>query len=391
MEGRLVLSDEEGLAIAWDAAGAQQHLQSEGLERERCLFIPESLVQAAGDDGLRVVRGVEGFEAQCWKDGFLRASRWWAEPLTPRDWQEFVHASGGARHAALDVATAVPEPQVFEAAAVPWAKHYPLHVSANDAAGLEHRLVLAGALGLTLSAGALAHQFWDAQQKGRALSQQISDTKTAAATVLSARDATVAAVDDVKKMANWFAVPQPIDVIGYLHDALGRSGVQVKDLELEGDKLRLGLQLTPQATRAAVVKDLQAGGWVADVTEVRADNARGLLTMEMRLIGSRPPAAAMATAGAAPPAAAPVAAPVSGGGVPPGVTAAFAAGGTPAPAARVPAPAPAAVAPRPATAPAAPASAVMIPGPPLSSIMKDGKLDPSYVPPADVFNTPPRR
>jgi len=93
--------------------------------------------------------------------------------------------------------------------------------------------------------------------------------------------------------------------------------------------------------------------------------------MEMRVVASRPGTAAPAAVVQEP--AAPAAA-VQAGGIPAGAAAAL--GGT--------GPAPAVSRAVPARAAAA-GSAVVIPGPPLSTIMKDGKLDPSYVPPPEVF------
>lgn len=360
---RLVLAGEDGLAIAWDATAAQQQLADAGLAPERCHFIPETLMQAAGPDGLRLLRASEGFEAQCWRDGLLRASRWWAEPLTTQDWQEFMHLSGAGR-AADD---ALPQPQEAALAASAWARHYPLHATSDGADGTEQRLVFVGALALALTTGLLAHQLWDARQQGRALARQIADVKAATAPVLGARDATMAAVNEVEKLAAWFALPLPVDVIGYLHDALGRSGVQVKDLDLEGDKLRLGLQLAPSATRAGIVRDLQAGGWFVDVAEVRADNARGLLTMDMRIVGLRPPVSGTAV-------------PVTEAAVPPAPLA-VAAMPAPAPTAKAPAAAPPQASPMPA--PARPPQ-----GPPKPIIAKP---DAEGMPPPDVFNAIPNR
>lgn len=367
LAARLVLSGEDGLAIAWDGAAAELQLLTAGQPVERCQFIPETLLQLPGADGLRLLSCSEGFEAQCWQDGWLRASRWWSEPLTSKDWQEFVHASGPARGGA----DALPQPEEASLAASAWAKHYPLHAAADGANGVERRLVFGGALALTLTLGTLAHQLWNAHQHGQALAWQMADVKTATASVLGARDATLAAVDEVDRLAAWFALPLPVDVIGYLHDALGRSGVQIKDLDLEGDKLRLGLQLMPNATRAGIVKDLQAGGWFVDVAEVRADNARGLLTMEMRIVGLRPPVdAAAATTPSAPnveatpPAVAPVKAAVVNA---PAV-----------PVQSQPAPAPV-----PVQTPARP-----LQGPPKPIVAKP---DANGMPPPDVFNAIPNR
>lgn len=369
---RLALFGEDGFAIAWDGAAAQQQLVANGLTPQRCQFMPETLMQPVGPDGLRLLRCAEGFEAQCWRDGFLRASRWWAYALTAQDWQEFVHASGSGR----DAGGALPEPQ-SAALTGPWAKHYPLHATADGAEGLEQRVVFVAALALTLATGMVAHQLWGAHQQGQSLARQIVDVKAATEPVLTARDAAMAAVDEVDKLAAWFALPLPVDVIGYLNDTLGRSGVQVKNLDLEGDKLRLGLQLTPNATRAGIVKDLQSGGWFVDVSEVRADNARGLLTMEMRIVGLRPPAAGTGDATAAAPAG--VAAPA------------------PAPAMATQAQAPITQAPKPAPAPA-PATAQVSPAPVRPAPVPQGpakpiiaKPDANGMPPPDVFNAIPNR
>lgn len=375
---RLALAGDEGLAIAWDADAVEAQIRAAGLPPERCQVLPQTLLQAPGADGLRLLRLSEGYEAQCWRDGWLRASRWWAQPLTPQDWQEFVHASGGAR----DATASPPEPVQAEVAPAAWTRHHPLHASADGSQDAERRLVWAGALALTWAAGLLAHQLWDARQQGQALSQQIADVKQATAPVLGARDATMAVIDEVDKLAAWYAVPLPVDVIAHLHDTLSRSGVQVKDLELEGSKLRLALQLAPSATRAGIVRDLQAGGWFTDVVEVRADNARGLLTMDMRIVGLRPPVAGPVAAAASPSpvVAAPSAAPQA---VAPSVA-------TPAPS-RAPVAAQAAPTPTPtptpATAPArAPAPAPREPAKPIIA-----KPDANGMPPPDVFNAIPNR
>ena len=364
---RLVLSGEEGLAIAWDAAAVQQQLLANSMAPERCQFIPETLLQPVGTEGLRLQCCAEGFEAQSWRDGFLRASRWWANPLTAQDWQEFVHASG----AGMDAGGMPPQPQQPALAPSAWIKHYPLHAAAEGAESAEQRLVFVGALALTLVGGVLAHQLWDARQQGQSLARQIADVKSATAPVLSARDATMAVVDDVEKIAAWFALPLPVDVIGHLHDMLGRSGVLIKDLDLEGSKLRLGLQLAPNATRAGIVKDLQAGGWFTDVTEVRADNARGLLTMEMRIVGLRPPAAV--DAGVAP--VTEVAAPMR----------------TAPAAVAAPAPVQAPTAAPPRAVPAPTASTRQPPPPQGQPKPIVAKPDANGLPPPDVFNAIPNR
>jgi hypothetical protein len=352
---RLVVLGEQGLAVAWDDAAFHQDALAAGLPVERCQLLPETFAQAAGADGLRLIRGVEGFEAQQWQGGQLVASRWWPQALREADWREFVRACGASREIE---SAAMPGLELAATATAPWARHHPLHPSDDTERSTEQRLVLLGGIGLLLGAGVMAHQLWDAHSQERRLAQQVADLKAVASPVVAARDATLTQLAEVEKLANWFAVPQPVDVIGHLNDTLARSGVQVKELELDGDKLKVSLQLGPSTARANVVKDLQAGGWFTDATEARADNARNLLTMDMRIRGTLPPVVA--------PVAAPAPAPV---------------------AAVAPAPAPMNAAPAPnAVAPAAAPK-----GPPQPSKPIVAKPDANGLPPSSVFDAIPGR
>lgn len=373
-DARLAIAGELGLAVAWDAAALERDLQAAGADAGRFQVLPETFFAAKPADGLRLVQDVEGHEAQHWVDGWLAASRWWPHALTETDWAEFVRASGASRE---DGRMALPaaEPAVT---GQPWVRSHALQSSDDHARGAEQRLVFLGGVALTLAAGVMVHQWWDASREARRLTAQIGSLKAAASPVIAARDGTLAQVADIDKLAAWMAVPQPVDVIAHLNDTLGRSNVQIKELELERDKLRLSLQLGATTGRAVVVRELQAGGWFTDVTEARADNARGLLTMDMRIRGALPP---VARDGAESPAPGPA-----------GTTAAAAAPAPQAAPAAVPAPAPAPAA-RPAALPPPPPG-VQAPGPrppPGPSKPIIAKPDENGLPPASVFDAIPSR
>lgn len=365
---RLVIQGDLGLAVAWDEAALQQDVLAAGLLPERLQLLWETFTQATGPDGLRLLRGVEGYEAQQWHEGQLVASRWWPEALSEADWQEFIRACGAGRDGLV---VKMPEPQAPLAAVTPWAKHWPLHPSDDSERGHEQRLVMLGGLGFLLAVGVMAHQWWDAHSEERRLARQVAELKASAGPVVAARDATMAQMAEVEKLASWFATPQPVDVLGHLHDTLARLNVQVKELELEGDKLRLALQLGPNTGRANVVKELQAGGWFGDVTEVRADDARNLLVMDMRILGAVPPV----VAGADP--AAPI--PPVTAATPPAATAVATAPAV----APSPAPGPRAAAP---AAPAPPSKTPPQPGKPIVA-----KPDDNGMPPSSVFDAIPNR
>ncbi|RTL43526.1 MAG: hypothetical protein EKK53_09795 [Burkholderiales bacterium] len=370
-DARLALSGDHGLAVAWDAAALERDLQAAGADAARFQLMPETFSATKTGDGLRLVQGVEGFEAQHWLDGWLTASRWWPQALTEADWAEFVRASGASRDLS---AMALPAAQLVSAGQ-PWVRSHALQASDDHARGAEQRLVFMGGVALTLAAGVMVHQLWDAHREQRRLAAQLDSLKAAATPVVAARDGTLAQVADIEKLAAWMAVPQPVDVIGHLNETLGRSNVQIKELELERDKLRIALQLGANTGRAVVVRDLQAGGWFTDVTEARADNGRGLLTMDMRIRGAFPPEA-RAVGEAAVPVQGSVGTPVTSA--------------APAPQAAAPTPAPAA---RPAATPpplvqAAPPGP-RTPPPPAKPIM--AKPDENGLPPASVFDAIPSR
>lgn len=293
---RLILWDQLGLAIAWDEAALERDLAVHGLGLDRCLAIPELLVQRPMEAGVRLIRCLEGFEAQCWRAGQLHSSRWWPTAPSPEDWQTFLRAAGQrdelANAEALGSA-AIPEPIEVEQAAAPWVKHHALQATGdNGQHQLERRLVFASSVLLALAAGAAAHQLQGAWQLEHDLKAQVSEFRSKAEKVLQVRDKAVGEAAAVQKLASFSATPQPLEVIAHLHETLARTGVQIKDMELEGERLKLGLQLGPTVGRASIVKDLQSGGWFADVNEARGDGGgRGLLTLEVRIKGAHPPVA----------------------------------------------------------------------------------------------------
>ena len=77
----------------WDAVRVRDAMLGVEVMPGRMTVLPETALQVRGADGLRIVRCVEGFEGQCWSDGELRASRWWAEMPSAQSWTEFQRTS----------------------------------------------------------------------------------------------------------------------------------------------------------------------------------------------------------------------------------------------------------------------------------------------------------
>lgn len=78
----------------WNAAEVENAMQEAGVKPGSVVSVPETAFQERASDGLHLVQCSEGVEGQFWSDGELKASRWWADMPSPREWLEFQRVSG---------------------------------------------------------------------------------------------------------------------------------------------------------------------------------------------------------------------------------------------------------------------------------------------------------
>ncbi|HFB55298.1 MAG TPA: hypothetical protein ENJ46_05185 [Hellea balneolensis] len=79
-----IVKDDDGKKI-----GIWGYASPEGFSRT----LPESLAYEPAEAGERLVICMEGVEGQVWRDGVLRASRWWPQTPTQRQWQTFMRVA----------------------------------------------------------------------------------------------------------------------------------------------------------------------------------------------------------------------------------------------------------------------------------------------------------
>lgn len=317
---RLSPQGEIGLVVAWDARQADADLRAAGLAPERCDLVVEPMMRRPLHDGVILQRCLEGFEGQYWRGGVLQASRWWPVGPDLGEWRLFLHTVPG--EGLSEVGPALPAVLDLPWLGKPWVSLQGVNGDAQQADGRESRVLLVAGLALAFFAGVVGKQWWDVDQQQRRREAEIAALRDVGGPVLAQRDRALAAAALAQQWSQWLNEPLPIEVIAHLHEMLGKTGSQVRELELAGSTLRLALQLTPQASRSAIVRELQAGGWFKDVAEARVDSQRGLMVLDLRLEGLRAPLRAVAGASIAA-AANPVQAPAF---PPPSV---FSAGGKP--------------------------------------------------------------
>ncbi len=89
---RLVRDADDPLqAGVWSWDGAFQF--ETGVAAVSTRVIPETLARTGYEDGARLIRCIDGFEGQVWRDSALIASRWWRNTPTGREWQHFMRAA----------------------------------------------------------------------------------------------------------------------------------------------------------------------------------------------------------------------------------------------------------------------------------------------------------
>ena len=89
---RLERDPEDALqAGVWSWDGAFEF--EDGVIAAGVRVLPETLAREGGDNEARLVRCIDGFEGQVWRNRALFASRWWPRNPTAREWQHFIRAA----------------------------------------------------------------------------------------------------------------------------------------------------------------------------------------------------------------------------------------------------------------------------------------------------------
>ncbi|MBV8121835.1 MAG: hypothetical protein JO081_18065 [Alphaproteobacteria bacterium] len=122
----------------WDQQAVRQEAETVGVNVAQTPVVPETVLLPADTDGVRLVRTLEGIEAQCWRNGSLAASRWWPSLPDARAWMLFQR---GASILPERIAPALPAAVRLDWLDRPWTRSR--RASAFDIGQVDLRLVAA--------------------------------------------------------------------------------------------------------------------------------------------------------------------------------------------------------------------------------------------------------
>lgn len=255
---------ESGWAMVWcwDAGALRSSLESSSYNRAmRC--IPEAALRSRGADGLRLIRVLDGFEAQHWGDGELLASRWWGGHPTSADLVNFQRDCSVSPDSIASTLTAEDLPLLER----PWASLVSAEASRGDVSPQERLFYAVAVLVLAIPALALAVDHIRLAQAQYSMSQQIQAADERAHGVLAQREAAMLAAEQLRALAELQPYPQPLVHMAAIARALPSSSpASLREWELADGRLRV-LFAVPEGEIAGgeLVRALEETGLFSDV------------------------------------------------------------------------------------------------------------------------------
>lgn len=286
---RVAWQGNDALTFAWDETGVRAMLDAVAAPAQVEL-LPETLMREPHrGSGVRVLNCVEGVEAQAWRDGAIVASRWWPQMPDADEALLWLRSLGSE---AAD-ATTLPPPVAVEWRRRPVQELQGLVDLRSTTSRMERVAVGTTLVALAGLGGVQAHQTWAAHAEREAVRSELDRQRREAAPVLAARDRAESAARELQALADQVTGVLPIELLQFLSDVLPPAGITLRELELTGRRVRLALELSSDVQRSQLVSDLQTGGWLTRVTEIRDSTARGWVQFEAELAGVVPPAVAL--------------------------------------------------------------------------------------------------
>ncbi len=151
----------------------------------------------------------------------------------------------------------------------------------------------------------LLHANWVVAQEVEALETEKTQLTAQAQPVLTARSQALVAMAQLDTLVTAVAHPDALSVLSHVSAQLPGDGNRVRNLELDGRRLRLVLAVPAITPHIAYVRTLEGGGWLQDVREDTQDAAPGTVALSAEIRGDHAPLAAASAAAASSPSSAP--------------------------------------------------------------------------------------
>jgi len=270
--GRLVQAAQGRAGVwIWDNAAVTDAIIAAGKRPQRMNVLPEAALQPRGDEGLRLIAGLDGYEGQWWQEGLLLGSRWWREPPSVHEWLQFRRACGVPPDETIDRSESI---ETLSELTTPWitSAAWWRRVGPPD---LTRAYQALGAAFLILTGIFLGESASD-----RATLTDIRRLVAEASTTAEERGADRAAarsgVEAIRNLAALDPFPGQLELFEIASKVVPPNGARITDWTYRSGELEFTLTSPTPLDAVATVKAFDSRGGFRDVTLTRSDGDRSL-------------------------------------------------------------------------------------------------------------------
>lgn len=277
------------MAFSWDQRAFAQRAATAGLPVQAAQTLPETLLLPAHENGVVLQACVLGVEGQFWREGQLVASRWWPDIPDAAAWLNFQRSAGVPPDAQVEQPPRIDPDAQPVWLDEPWAPVSTLS-SMLERARLRWHLAAAALLAaLLLPTLWLWHAYWSVSGDIQALAAEKALLTEQAQPILKARNQALTALTQLDTLRAVVSHPDALSLLGHLAAQLPADAGRVRNLELDGSRLRLVLAVPAAGgPRIAYVRALEGGLWLQNVREEAQEAGPGTVALTAQIRGNEP-------------------------------------------------------------------------------------------------------
>jgi len=219
----------------WDSTAVKEKLELAGQTERSVRLLPETLLRAPLADGLRVIRCLDGVEAQYWQSLQLMNSRWW--PALPTDAEVLSFQRDCSISVELQSSQVAVQDVPLEVR--PWADPSTTATHSGELAVVE--IAIYAGLALAIGMPVLSFGIEQFRLAGAvdALQADIAKLRGRSRTVLEARESALNAQTRINTIEGLQRYADPLGLMVAVARAMPEGGAFVKEWEMSEGRLKL--------------------------------------------------------------------------------------------------------------------------------------------------------
>lgn len=269
----VVIELDTAMVWLWDRGRVDAAVSAAGLQPSRVKVTPETLLTPQLNNGLRLLKTLDGIEGQVWKSNTLAASRWWPAPPDADEWLAFQRDAGIVDHATLPAV-----PQSPPLMAEPWARVTSLENYRSLDSRIERMVYGVGIL--VLASATLWYGMHAVKSNAATISKktELAALNDKAQPVIAARNDAQATLLRVQALLATDPYPSQLQLMAKVAEALPKNGTHVREWNYQNGKLKLLIAVPDPAVQSSgLVSALQTAGPFNNVRAATGGDSKTLV------------------------------------------------------------------------------------------------------------------